>query len=176
MNLTSSKDLTSRTSAILNGSNDVINAAARFDRTIVRTQRRRATEAYLIQSIRVVAVGFVRDQLPTYDLGKILGRTVNHILYYFHRMSSTPDNYNGEKNTPACSTATSEAKPKTAENKRPKSGRSSKADHSSTSFDTAIPVLSAYGYALGDTLGKGTQIKHTTFMLYEADASNVHLF
>lgn len=69
-------------------------------------------------------------------------------------MSSPPDNTNGEKNAPTCSTA-SEAKPKQTENKRPKSGKSSKADHSTTSFDTAIPVLSAYGYALGDTLGKG---------------------
>lgn len=68
-------------------------------------------------------------------------------------MSSTPNN--GDNNPPACSTAASEAKPKTADGKRPKSGRSSKADHSTTSFDTAIPVLSAYGYALGDTLGKG---------------------
>jgi len=69
-------------------------------------------------------------------------------------MSSTPGDNNGEKNTTTCS-ATSEAKPK-PENKRPKSGKSAKADHSTTSFDTAIPVLSAYGYALGDTLGKGT--------------------
>jgi hypothetical protein len=67
-------------------------------------------------------------------------------------MSTPPDSTNGEKKS--STTANGEGKPK-SESKRPKSGSKQTSKDSGLSFDTAIPVLSAYGYALGDTLGKG---------------------
>lgn len=69
-------------------------------------------------------------------------------------MSTTPDSTNGEKKSSA--TTNGEAKQKTESKRaRSESRHSSKDKDGGQSFDTAIPVLSAYGYALGDTLGKG---------------------
>ncbi|EDO33625.1 predicted protein [Nematostella vectensis] len=71
-------------------------------------------------------------------------------------MSSAPPEASNDSSKNAA--VKSEAKAKqTPDNKRPKSGaKSSKSTESTAPFDTAIPVLSAYGYALGDTLGKGS--------------------
>lgn len=69
-------------------------------------------------------------------------------------MSTPPDSTNGEKKSSA--TTDGEAKQKTETKRgRSESRHSSKDKDGGQSFDTAIPVLSAYGYALGDTLGKG---------------------
>ena len=72
-------------------------------------------------------------------------------------MSAPPDSTNGEKKSSA--TANGEAKQKTeTKRQRSESRHSSKDKDGGQSFDTAIPVLSAYGYALGDTLGKGKNL------------------